>query len=199
MRKKITRSYPPDPNVKQKICRKNELCVNPGPQPIENFNFHKPNKDGYYNICKVCAAEENKPYQKKFKRINAKRLSEETIERNNRSPETRQARRDYSQQYSKEYPEVAQASASLRRARKLERTPNWLTEDDLRFIKLFFKESTRLSIETGIPHDVDHIVPLKGKYMSGLHVPWNLRVITEQENLKRTKHVEPFFGKEPTQ
>lgn len=81
-----------------------------------------------------------------------------------------------------------------RRCNKLLRTPSWLTKDDFRFIGLFYKESKRLTEVTGVKHHVDHIIPLQGENISGLHVPWNLQILTEQENKK--KHNNFIQGKE---
>lgn len=70
-------------------------------------------------------------------------------------------------------------------------TPKWLTKEQQAQIKAFYLEAERLKSETGIDHEVDHIVPVRGGIVSGLHVPWNLRVITAAENqLKNRKLVE---------
>ena len=99
--------------------------------------------------------------------------------------------KDKKREYDKLY--VAQNAARVRsykakrRAKERKATPPWLTEDHLEAIRAVYTEAERLTQETGIPHQVDHIVPLSGKTVSGLHVPWNLRAIPAVDNNRRPR------------
>jgi hypothetical protein len=74
-----------------------------------------------------------------------------------------------------------------RRATKKKAMPKWLTPDQILQINSVYAEAKRLGTEAGIPYHVDHIVPLDGKIVCGLHVPWNLRAIPAAKNLTRPK------------
>lgn len=78
---------------------------------------------------------------------------------------------------------VARRRARLKHAYREE----WLTELDLFAIQEMYCLSRTRSKATGVEHHVDHVVPLQGKDVSGLHVPWNLRVITADENLRKNR------------
>jgi hypothetical protein len=77
-----------------------------------------------------------------------------------------------------------------RRARSLARhkrvklaTPKWA---NIKLIENLYLSSKNISDQTGIPHQVDHIIPLKHKLVCGLHVEQNLRIITKSENSKKS-------------
>jgi len=77
------------------------------------------------------------------------------------------------------------------RARHVARraTPAWLSDADWAEMLAIYAEARRVSKVTGIHHEVDHIVPILGPNVCGLHVPWNLQVLTRFENRsKGNKH-----------
>ena len=84
------------------------------------------------------------------------------------------------------------AFAAKRRAAKLNRTPSWLTKEDLGKIKELYKEAQKLREETGEEWHVDHIIPLQGENISGLHVPDNLQVIKATENTSKGNRYELY-------
>lgn len=85
------------------------------------------------------------------------------------------------------YAAVVAFHASKRRAARIERTPPWADLDAMRAI---YAEAQRLTAETGTPHHVDHVIPLQGKLVSGLHVPSNLQILTGSENSKKRNRFE---------
>ena len=70
-------------------------------------------------------------------------------------------------------------------ASKIQRTPKWLTKEHFLEIEEFYTISKMFQLYTGQKYHVDHIVPLQGKNVSGLHVPWNLTVLPESENCRK--------------
>lgn len=76
-------------------------------------------------------------------------------------------------------------------AAKLNRTPKWLTPSDWIEIKWVYKIARQLTKETGISHVVDHIIPLQGKIISGLHCPQNLQVIPARQNESKGNKFQP--------
>lgn len=99
-----------------------------------------------------------------------------------------QKHRENVRKWNTKNPEKHAAMVMKRCAEKLKRTPKWA---DFKLIKKFYTEAAKLTKETGIEHQVDHIIPLQGKMVSGLHVEYNLQVITKKENLlKRNNFID---------
>lgn len=69
---------------------------------------------------------------------------------------------------------------------KLMAMPKWV---DRKAIAEIYKKARDISKSTGIMHHVDHIIPLQGELMSGLHVHWNLQILTASENTAKGNRV----------
>lgn len=86
-------------------------------------------------------------------------------------------------------PEIVTADIRNRRRKHRDATPAWLTLEQRGAMRDLYLMAMRMTKTTGAPYVVDHIVPLRNPSVCGLHVPWNLQVLTREENLKKSnKH-----------
>lgn len=98
---------------------------------------------------------------------------------------------EYQKWYRQEFKGKCNAWKQQYKLDKIFRTPKWLTKDHKDQIAEFYIKAELLTKETGIEHQVDHIIPLRGRNVSGLHVPWNLQVLTYLENRSKSNKTVP--------
>ena len=94
----------------------------------------------------------------------------------------RERRLAQNSEYRLRKPYVFAAKAMRRKAAKLKATPSWADQEKIAAI---YAEAARLTAETGIRHEVDHIFPLQSKLCCGLHVHNNLQILTKLDNLRK--------------
>lgn len=70
--------------------------------------------------------------------------------------------------------------SALRARHKRQAQPKWLSEFDVFYMEELYDMASRRALE------VDHIVPIKSKLVCGLHVPWNLQLLTRNENARKS-------------
>lgn len=83
-------------------------------------------------------------------------------------------------------PEYYKAITSFRKKRNQQATPKWLTYRQKKEIKSLYMIAQTTTNITGVKYVVDHVVPLINDKVCGLHVPWNLQVMTAEDNLKKS-------------
>lgn len=141
--------------------------------------------DGHEAWCKVCRLAHNRAWLAKNKDRHGA-LTRSWYERN----------KDQHLVNSKEWYAANRhrklATTTAREERCRLATPVWANREA---IVALYAQAKHMTQETGIQHDVDHIVPLRGKTVSGLHVPENLRVIPSAENKRKAaKFMESYHG-----
>lgn len=158
-------------------------------KPCTDFYKNKTTKDGYTAQCKCC----RKSYQRqRAENMIIKPVKEKLCPRCGVTKASNQFRKTCwnKDRLVSECKRCTNKRSSrdwkLRRGNK----PKWLTIQQNREIDLYYKLARTLIRVYGIPHQVDHIEPLNGKNSCGLHVPWNLQVLTATENLKKSNNRE---------
>lgn len=98
----------------------------------------------------------------------------------------RDERRTASSLWKKKNPHRNTAVQMKRQASQTRRTPPWLTQAHYAEMDGMYHFARLMSVVTGRKHHVDHIVPLQGKTVAGLHVPWNLQALPATVNQQKS-------------
>lgn len=161
------------PNTKSKNCRRGHVY-----EPVRSST-------GAWKTCKECSRVTYKI--RKAKDPSAGSVRTMAWQQANREKYNARQR-----QWCKKNVHKYVAKWAYRRAAQLKRTPAWLTKGQRADMVFFYQRARKVSKETGVPHHVDHVVPLLGRSVSGLHVPWNLQIIPASENCKKGNRVQAW-------
>jgi hypothetical protein len=143
---------------------------------LHSFYKDKRAQDGLCASCKDChKIRVSKYYFSNLEKVKADKLKHRNVNK------------DYFRQkkckWQKENRGKCKLSTAKYRAKRFKATPSWLTTAQLIEIKEFY-----LRCPPGF--HVDHIVPLQGVKVQGLHVPWNLQYLKASENIKKSNRYE---------
>ena len=135
---------------------------------------NRPARQEYFSNRRALGLD--KPSKRKYYESNRDLV----IARANACPKERM--QTYRKSWKARNVEVVRADDRHRRRKHRQATPDWLTKEHKDTIRALYVEARKLSRESEIKYVVDHIVPLRGKTVSGLHVPWNLTIIDSMTN-----------------
>ena len=175
--------------MSQKVCKQ---CG--AEKSFADFYRDARNPDGLIAVCKPCHIARTRAWQArnadKFAEMGRRRHRENVAEERAALRSWRERNRERYRANEREWRAKNSVSLYARNAKRTaaqkQATPPWA---DRAAIARIYADARRISIETGVPHHVDHILPLCGKTVSGLHVPANLRVIPASENVRKQARI----------
>ena len=153
-------------------------------KPLSKFHSHKKGKFGKRSKCKVCYNKDVQTWRDK----NPDKVHQYTMTSRNRNRERYRATYNKWQSQNRDRKNANEAS---RRASKLKASPSWLSKEQKDDIKAMYSLAKKFKVMCGIEYHVDHIVPLKGENICGLHVAWNLQILPATINIKKSNN---FLG-----
>jgi len=144
-------------------------------KPLDRF-YKRSDRNTYHSWCKDCKHKSSKQWNAKNKdkhsEINRKWYEE------NKEHHLSNSKKWYENNKHRKL-----ETTTAREKRCVLATPTWA---DRELIKELYALAKKLTEQTGIPHEVDHIIPLQGKNVSGLHTQDNLQVISAEENRRKS-------------
>ena len=146
----------------------------------------------YYAENKEARAEKNREYR----RANAEKLKSAARARYERNKgaliyyhSNKEKCAARSAEWRRANPHLVRAKTRRRNATKVNATPAWLTDAHHAEMANIYRRAVEMSAG-GVRHEVDHIVPLRGRNVCGLHVPWNLQILDWISNRSKGNKLE---------
>jgi hypothetical protein len=170
-------------------------------KPTSNFRWARTR---FESLCKECKSKHRKAYYQENKEKEKLRAIHH---HHNTYAKKREHKVKKAMEWVKNNPEKYKINAkrcyektklkrfayqALARAKRRNAVPKWFNTIKEDVQKIYIEARTK-TLETGIPHEVDHIIPLVSDYVCGLHVPNNLRVITRYENRSKQNKLQGVF------
>ena len=125
--------------------------------------------------------EKLKAYSAEYRKQNPEKVKEAVNKWLNENVEYRQEYRRDRYANNSEFRNKLKAHNSTRHARLRQSMPEWAKP----YVKKLFEIAQELTDTTGIQMHVDHIIPLQGKFVSGLTVPLNLQILPAGQNASK--------------
>lgn len=138
--------------------------------------YKRSDRDSYHSWCKTCKHESGKSWHERNKDRHSE-INRNWYE-NNKEQHLTNSKAWYAANKHRKL-----ETTTAREKRCVLATPIWA---DRELIKELYALAQKLTEQTGIPHEVDHVIPLQGRNVSGLHVETNLQVITATENRRKS-------------
>lgn len=98
-------------------------------------------------------------------------------------------KRRYQKQWEVTHAAEMLAKNSVRKRRHRKATPPWITKAQKAEMRALYLAAQRITRDTGVRYVVDHNLPLQSDEICGLHVPWNLSIMTQEENLRKSNKI----------
>lgn len=164
--------------------------------PLESFGKDHRNKSGLKSWCRECERDHKslKYRTEDSTRARIKNYKEKYYRMKSTDAEWVEKEKARKLQYQRNNKDKTSLCWSRRRASKMRATPPWLTESHIKEINSIYQFRKEINGMNGNSYHVDHIHPLKGKNFCGLHVPWNLQVISQKDNDAKGSKLPPGIG-----